>query len=420
MSEKKNLIFFSHSFDDKSPNWSDKSDKEIANWFENELKRKWRVISGTPNQAQPIGDKVIDAIDESVATFALFTRKNKIESAQEKYTTSPWVLCECSYALGRFKHSKYIVGGFREKGVDVSSLGMLTIGGMEIPEFDRNQLEDSRRRLQQYLGDLENRITQGDPGQRSFTDSYCQTALNKIFIVYRNGFGTIQNIVTCVIRDADAFYQVNKGKIEHRIWSHYESLPTLAEMMDVSVDRRKNQAFFNARLDYQPHKNIQAHLRINESVRDGNGMNFTVEFVDERGQPFKLKNNDTIEYQYAWGMPNMYKIREDDLEEPDNEQVDATSYNLAEVEANHGKINNLSIELRFERGANFKENIELFSKSPFYRKSHGYSGGKWSNAHPIPYKLDYPNEYKMWYEVYKLGFKNFDEKVQVAWRPKRR
>jgi hypothetical protein len=418
MSGKKNPIFFSHSFDEIVPSWSDKSDKTIAMWFEDELKKRWKVTSGKPNQAQPIGDKVIEAIDESLATFALFTRKTKIEGSDERYTTSPWVLCECSYALGRFRQAKYIVAGFREKGVEPTSLGMLTVDGMEIPEFDRNDLESSRKNLQKYLADLENRISRGEPGQQSFTDSYEQLELTKIFIIYRNGFGTTQNIITCKIKDAEAFYQQDKGVLHHRIWSFQENLPSFADMMKVSVDQRKSSAFFNARLEDQPHRNINAKLSIKKLSRDEKALNFSVQFVDENNRLFKLKNNDIIRYQYAWGMPNMYKVFEEELENPDGDKIDSSSYNLAEVQANYGKINKMNLELRFERGATYEKNLELFSKRPFYKESHSFSGDKWSDSQSFANSLDYPDEHKMWYEVYKLTKTNFLGKLRIAWRPK--
>src|SRR5437660_8297219 len=107
MTEKKDAIFFAHSFDKETPTWSKVSDNEVSMWFENLLKKRWRVLSGKSTQARPIGDKVAEAVDESQAIVALFTRKHQMDSVASRFLPSLWVLCECAYALGRFRDARH-------------------------------------------------------------------------------------------------------------------------------------------------------------------------------------------------------------------------------------------------------------------------------------------------------------------------
>ena len=418
--EKKDTIFFSHSFDEKAPAWSTVSDAKIAESFAKLLKKRWHVESGTPNLAQPIGDKVVEAIDKSRATIAIFTGKSQIQGIENKFCAPPWVLCECSYALGRFKHGNYIVAGFREKGVDPQSLAMVTAGGMEVPEFDRNDLDGSATRINRYLNDLEKRMKQGDPGQVSFLDPpYVQKELQKIFIIYRNGFGTVQNIATILIKDPDRFMGEGlMGKIEHRIWAHNGKFPSLNEMKKVTTDNRKRQAFFNAKLNSHS-GGIGTHLFAEEVAHDDTEIRFNLNFMQGDGSQLKVKANDTIKYQYAWGIPNMFRTVEEDFEPVVPNVVNTNTYDLAEFEANHGKISRLEIEVRFERESSCSEEKQLFSKSPFYSTTHSFATNPaWSPPTDLEKHSGDPDEYDMWYQIYKFPQKkDFDGKVRIAWRP---
>ena len=417
--ENKDTIFFAHSFDEERESTDSLSDLEVAKWFEeNLLKRRWRVYSGKRTEARPILEKIAELVDGSDAIVALFTRKYPIDKKKGLYSPSPWVMTECAYAMGRFKYLPHIVAGFREKGVDPSSLAMLSINGMEFPEFDRSNLPSSLKEFQSYLNDLDNRIKHGTSGQPllpGVSPTYTQVDLQKIFLIYRNGFGTVQNITNMVIRDPNRFMNDYDGKIQHRIWTNRQKFSSLEEMMNVPVHLRKEKAFFNAKLDEHPNRLISPRIEICDIKNTENSITFSIRFVDENGENLIFRKNDTVSYQYAWGLPEMYKIFDDDLDVGDD--INNATYNLAEIDANHGKIEKLRIDLRFEREASYVKQIGLFNKSPFYRTSHGFADPLWSQPRNLKPVLRAGVEYDMWYEIFSETLTKFDGRVQIAWRP---
>jgi hypothetical protein len=419
MPDKKEAIFLAHSFDKESPPWSKVSDFEVSEWFENHLKKRWRVLSGKANQARPIGDKFAEAVDQARAIVAVFTRKHQLDSAPARFLPSPWVLCECAYALGRMKYTPNIVAGFREKGVDPETLALLTVGGMEFPEFERERLDDFKNTLQGYLNDLEGRIRAGSPGQIALPIAlpYAQVDLHKIFLIYRNGYVTVQNVTEVVIKNPERFAHEHQSRIKHHIWSPRGSFPSLSELQAVPVHRRKEEAFFHGILDYHRNEAMNTALIISEEDHSGDRITFTVEFADPDGRPLRLKTNDTIRYQYAWGLPGMFATTEDQLRPTQGPIVDAETYCLAEAEANHGSIERLQLDLRFEREARGGEKKELFSKSPFFSIGRGFGRPEWTEARSLPPLKGGPEEFDMWYEVYRLDLPKFDSRVRIAWRP---
>ncbi|HXM46837.1 MAG TPA: hypothetical protein VN956_03140 [Pyrinomonadaceae bacterium] len=419
MTEKKDAIFLAHSFDKVPPPWSSVSDHVVSTWFENILKKRWRVLSGKSSQARPIGEKVADAVNESRAIVAVFTRKHQLDPEGSRFVPSPWVLCECAYALGRSRSTPNIVAGFREKGVDPESLALLTIGGMEYPEFDRDHLDDFKNTLQGYLNDLEGRIRAGNPGQIALPIAlpYAQVDLHKIFLIYRNGYVTVQNITEIVIKDPHRFSQEYQSKIKHHIWTPSGTFPPLTAMQAVPVHRRKEEPFFHAILDYHGRKGINTALSIHEDQHFGDRISFAVGFLDDEGEPLNLKANDTIRYQYAWGLPEVFPTTEEQLEPIHGNIVDAATYCIADAEANHGPIDLFQLDLRFEREARGGEQKNLFSKSPFFSIGRGFGQPEWSEPRSVSPLKGEPEEYDMWYEIYRLELPKFDSRVRIAWRP---
>ena len=296
-------VFLAHSFDEKPPSWSDVSDMEVAQWFEKQMKSLgWKVVTGKKIQARPIGSKISNDVNESKAVIAIFTGKQKIDN---KLLPSAWVLCECAYALGRFEDSDYMVAGFREKGVDPKDLALLSVSGMEFPDFDRTKLDENKERFKDYLRDLELRITYGTGGQIPLIAPtnlpFKQVRLHKIFLIYRNGFCTVQNINEITIHDPERFYSECAGKMKHHIWNYRKSFPGLDVMRKNSIDKRKQMPFFNAKLDYHKNNRYNIPLPITVERYDEKDISFFVDFADADGQPLKLKPHDTIRYQYAWG-----------------------------------------------------------------------------------------------------------------------
>lgn len=421
MPKRKDAIFFAYSFDKDPPSWSNKSDLEVAEWFKAILKKKWKVLSGSTQQARPIPEKVADAVDQSKAIVALFTRKHVIDSDANKYVPSPWVLCECAYGLGRHKYTDHIVAGFREAGVDPNSLGMLTASGMEFPEFDRDNLNENRKQFIAYLDDLESRIRVGTSEFELFSQPYAQIDLHKIYLIYRNGYTTVQNINHFLIKDPDKFRNEFNGEIIHRIWNHQQDFPPLDEMLKGNVHERKREPFFHAQLDYFRNRKIDTALEVLEKEHRGRDITFSIRFLNSEGDLLKLKANDVLRYQYAWGLPKVYATHKEDLAAPQGHEIDEKSYCLAEVRANHGLIEHVKLELRFERDACGSDHRQLFDKSPVIQTTSGYgSDPNWKHPRRLKPAKEEPEEYDMWYEIYQTDLTNFNQRARAAWRPSKK
>ena len=320
----RDAIFMAHSFDTDPPSWSKKSDADVVVWFKKLLDKRWRVLHGKGPEARPISEKVVDTVNESKALFSIFTRRHEISASPGEYVTSPWLISECALALGLFRHhNNFIVAGFRERGVSLNSLGIASSKGMEFPEFDRENLERDRQKFNKYLDDLERRIKSGPTGQLLIDpDIYTQARIHKIYLIYRNGFGTVHNVVDIAIKDAERFMHELQSSLPHRIWTHFGPIPSIVDMLRVPVHMRKNQAFFHGILESHQAENLRSRLVISESGRRGTSVRFSAQLIDKAGNPLRVKVNDTIRYQYAWGIPNMFPVTEEQLPEIVGDKVD--------------------------------------------------------------------------------------------------
>lgn len=420
--DKKIPIFLSYSFDKTPPEWSTKSDVDIAKWFETLLKNNgFYVLSGLKAESRPILDKVFEALDQSRAVIALFTGKYQISSMPLKMLPSQWVLCECAYAQGRFRDSDYIVAGFREKGVSPSNLASITEKGMEIPEFERGNLDRDKDRFVEYLNDLKQRILYGPTKQKSLIKTdlpFVQTRLHKIMIIYRNGYCTTQNINELSIRDPEEFSSEYKGHIHHHMWNCRRDFPQLETMMQNAIHRRKVDPFFYSITNKKGNKRLNTPLRVEVERHDNKDIYFRTTFLDEKGEPLTYKYHDTIKYQYAWGLPGMYPIQEEELTALKGEEIDGDTYCIAEAEASRGAIDDFTFELRFERQSRGDERGELFSKNPIYQVGRA-TGTRviWTTPRTVDKGIDVAYELDMWYEIYRLHFEKFDGRVRICWRP---
>jgi hypothetical protein len=98
-----------------------------------------KVVTGEKPKAEKISEKVKKLIEEQYLFVGIFTRRDKIAHKKE-WTTSPWVLDEKAYALGRGK--KLIL--LKEQGVQ--SIGGIQ-GDYEFIEFSRDAFEKVPSRL---------------------------------------------------------------------------------------------------------------------------------------------------------------------------------------------------------------------------------------------------------------------------------
>lgn len=119
------LAFVGHSFASE--------DADIANYIIATLEAAGiTTTTGEAPRAGSVSDKVKAQIEANQIFVGIFTRRDKI-AGKEEWTTSPWVIDEKAYALGRGK--KLIL--IKEQGV--GSIGGIQ-GDYEFIEFSRDAL----------------------------------------------------------------------------------------------------------------------------------------------------------------------------------------------------------------------------------------------------------------------------------------
>lgn len=416
----KPTVFVAESFNAVPPAGSSVSDRAVADYFEGICRSLgWTVLTGRPRQARFIPEKVKTTLADSQAVLGIFTRG-------PAGGLSPWVIGECAFALG-YRHTQgppHLVAGFRESGIEVEELGMLTAGGMEFPSFDRNALGRDRRSDIEYLKDFEKRIMAASgSSQLKLLPAdlpYRQSALKKVYLIYRSGYATVHNIVDLVVIDPHRFRAEMDNQVHHRIWAYQREMPPVEILMAGGIDGRQHVPFFFARTDYHNKRELGLPARLISPRHIGREIGFALEFVDRDG-PLTFKAHDHLRYEYAWGLPNFFPTVEEAIDRPDGDLITATSYCVAQADADHGAIERFSIELRFERDAVGQRQGELFSSSPFYQTSRSFgASAEWTQSRRLPPAHGEPVEHDFWYSVYRADLDHFDGRIRVMWRPSSR
>ena len=120
------------------------SDKRVADCVAQSLTAIGiSVVTGEKPKAERISEKVKKLIDAQHLFVGVFTRRDKIARKKE-WTTSPWVVDEKAYAVGKGK--KLIL--IKEEGV--GSIGGIQ-GDYEFIEFSRDRLEELSVKLVQVF-----------------------------------------------------------------------------------------------------------------------------------------------------------------------------------------------------------------------------------------------------------------------------
>jgi hypothetical protein len=102
-----------------------------------------KVVTGEKPKADSISEKVKREIDDQAIFVGVFTKRDKIARKPE-WTTSPWVIDEKAYAIGR-----------RKKLILIKEAGVGSIGGIqgdyEFLEFTRDDLGSLLNRILQLF-----------------------------------------------------------------------------------------------------------------------------------------------------------------------------------------------------------------------------------------------------------------------------
>jgi len=411
-------VFVAHSFDKTTPSGETISDIDVATWFIDLLKHRplsFEVVTGSKPVPGPIDDKIKADIADCQCVVAVFTKRHYDEKLN-RWLPSQFVLCEAASALGFYYNTTRLICGFYEEGLHPGDLALITVGGLELMPFCRGTLESSRSKFQEYLKKIPEVLAAGSykNGRYLFpAPPYAQQSLRKISTVYVDGSVTVHNITKMLISDAARFTNDHDGEIRHEIWNKRGGLVQLADMVAGAVHERRKKPFFCGVCRRLNTKRIDSPLRIRPDKNEPTAVSFLASFYDRDGNRLRLKNQDTILYQYAWSIPNAYATSEEELAPVGaGGGITEESYNEAEVVANHGPIRDLTVELRFERGRD-----PLFDKSPFYQTTASFSSNPhWSKPMPVT-RTEYDDDHEMWYSSYLLSERNFTGRLRVLWRP---
>lgn len=411
-------VFVAHSFDKTVPAGESLSDVDVAHWFLKLMRRRplsFSVVTGAKPTPGRIDEKVTADIADSSCVIGIFTRRHYDQNLK-RWLPSQFVLCECACAMGLYYNTDKLICGFYEEGIDPNDLALVTVGGLELVQFQRSDLEKSKGQFQEYLKKLPDIVASGSyqEGQLvMFRPPFTQQRLRKIYTIYRSGNVTVQNINQMLITNIDRFKKEYNQGITHEIWHRRAKIPSLDEMIATSIHKRREMAFIRGILRQVNQSRIYAPLRLKPKREEGNRAFFTVEFVDRNGERIKFKNQDIIRYQYAWGLPEAYPTDDSQLAEPrGGREVNEQAYCQAEVLASHGLIHELILDIRFEKWGE-----ELFSKSPFFQTTSQFGDlPTWSLPQDMP-RIEDEEDHVMWFQTYRLTEKNFHGKLRILWRP---
>jgi len=410
-------VFVAHSFEKNPISGERLSDIDVVDWFTKLMKKRplsFHVITGSRPAPGPIDEKITADISDCSCVIGIFTRRH-FDAESQKWLPPQFVLCECASAIGFYYNTNKVICGFYEEGIDPKDLALITVSGLELVPFKRDKLDDDRSRFIEYLRKLPDIVTSGSYREGDvalFKPPYVQQRLYKIFTVYRNGNFTSHNINTMLITDIDRFSSENKCQITHEIWHRRANIPHLEDMITTPVDLRKERAFLRGILRSLNQKTINAPLSITLSKEEGKRAFFSISLLDKEKNPLKLKNQDIVRYQYAWGLPGAYPTSDDELESPaGGREINEGAYCHAEVFAGHGLVKDLVLELRFEQGQG-----PFFTKSPFFQTTSSFGDlPKWSMPKDLPVVQE--EDHAMWFQTYRLVERNFNGKIRVMWRP---
>lgn len=410
-------VFLAHSFDKTPPKGETIIDQDVVNWFIKLMKKRplsFDVITGSKPVPGPIDDKVLADISDCSCVIGIFTKRH-FDTDNNKWLPPQFVICECASAIGFYYNTNKVICGFCEEGIEPKDLALITISGLELVKFNRNNLENDRDRFIEYLKKIPDIVSSGSYRDGQFVlfkPPYIQQRLYKIYTIYRKGSFTAHNINTMLITDIERFMSEFKGKINHEIWHRRTKIPPLKDMIITHVDKRKDKAFLQGILRSVNQKKINSNLHIVPTKEEEKRAFFSVSFHDKDGNPLKLKNQDIIRYQYAWGLPRAYLTSDDQLDAlTGGLETKDGDYCQAEIFAGHGLVQDLVLELRFEKGQG-----PFFSKSPFFQTTSSFGDlPTWSHSKDLP--ICEEEDHAMWFETYRLVERNFNGKIRVMWRP---
>jgi len=387
-------VFVSHSFED--------CDREFVDQVLALLKQRrfhFDVRTALPAEGGPFPEKIEGQIDWADITFGVFTKKFADEAGHA--VPPPYVISECSYALGRYKDvERKAVHGIVERGINHAHLGLPTGNGAEFPTFTREQVINGETALlEHYLTDLYHRY--GGQGQGR-PHPYRQRYLKKTVEIYRTGLGVFKNTVTMAVSDAD-FIRKRGNYFDHSIWlpSDCAVFPPFQRMLETPISQRLQNPMFYCRFIKLGKVAMEEPLKVESVSQRDRHIAFRVYM------PLNVKSNDLVTYNYAWSMPAVFRSFEEEFSgEEDYDQV--------ALRTNHGAIRDAVFRLKFEREGQHAYSPGLFSKAPFALYSLRPTEDALAAADPEEVTRVEPES--TW-EIYEIRQRDLDGAVSIRWRP---
>jgi hypothetical protein len=399
-------VFLSSSWEALSPEPAHLSDLDITVEIQRLIKKLDILELVNPREHSPesIRDKIQDGIDSADVVLCIFTKRLKSETVDGNccHLPSTYVLSEAAFALGRFQNyeGRKRVIGFYEEGVDLSQLGLFREYGTDFVPFSRAKFKETLPEFKKYLSLLPERLRSGsDSGQGVMIGpEYRQLFVRKRARVYRKGSGMIRLLCRALILDAA---QVKSNGITHWIRSQRSSFPNFSTMLETHVRNRTKEAFFSAVVISINGRHVNTPPIVELVSASPKDIRFRIRFPDD----LRLRDNDIVEYQYAWGLPDLFASNAEELGPEVVDSVDLTT--------THGPIREAELLLEVEREARGVRRASPFSKEPFLRLSPRVEPfAPLSEPLPVPYRDE-----SMWYLVYHWAALEFFGTVKISWKP---
>lgn len=398
-------VFLASSWDKTSPAPGLPSDWEITQKVLKLMKKLafFDVINQHNHQPRRVADKVSEGIDDADVVVCVFTKRLHVVGPPETYAPSPYVLTEAGYALGRYRNyegTKRVVGFF-EEGIDFSALGLYRDEGIDLEPFTRDKFDAAIPRFKEYLSQLPVVLrTGGLAGQQPlYRPAYRQLHVKKTVRMHRSGVGITR--MRCQVLILDAHRLRERGGIPHRIWTIRSKFPPLEQMLDVQIRHRQAEAVFTAVIVSCNYRRLNVPPEVIQRSRTDT----SIEFFLVPPEGLNIRDDDIIEYQYAWSLPGSFATVE--------EELGAVAFDEASLTTSHGPIRQAELVLEFEREARGVRRVSPFSKEPYLLISNqAGTGGSISEPLPFPHVDE-----NIWYLTYAWSMREFYGTIISRWRP---
>jgi hypothetical protein len=315
-----------------------KNEKDMAEWVKKALesnKDEIEVRDAEMPESKDVIEKISDVIDWADEVFCVFSKRYYVGPKGKKtWITSPYVVSEGAFALGRY----YRVKGDKnvhlvlEEGLDENaSLGILRDLKKDQIKINLKDYKGSLLRLetyvQQLLKDTEDIVSK----------SYAQKYLNKDVYVLENGNAVFRNIIKILILDEDEFEIVN-----HILFSR-KRFDVLEKIIKREVDYTGNHQYFKANVVAKndvPISSGDTLITVAQGMELQDDLAMQLKFPD-----LDYRNLDEITYQYIWAMPSLYK-HDSTSKDNSHEVLLKTSY---------GKLDFINFAVHFEKNYKFEK-----------------------------------------------------------------